>query len=201
MHSVPTQVGRTMHPISKKPMPFDTVHIDHYRPLPNIISKERHILGICDAFTKYVKLYAVNTTSAREVMGMLSKYFEYYGRPRRILSDRASCFTSREFQEFLGERNLEHVKVATASPQANGQIERVNRVLTPMLGKLPEVKNQSDWAKILSQVEYVLNNSISSTTKFAPSVLLFGTTQRGPVIDHLTEYLEGKRASEKPSFL
>lgn len=192
MHSVPPRVQRTMHPIPKKPIPFDTLHIDHYGPLPNIISKKRHILGINDAFTKHVKLYAVNTTSSKEVIAMLSKYFEYFSRPRRIVTDRASCFTCEEFEQFMRENNIEHVKVATASPQANGQIERVNRVLTPMLGKLTEIKSQKDWSRILGQVEYALNNSISSVTKFAPSVLLFGVTQRGPIVDELTEYLDSK---------
>lgn len=192
MHSTPNRTERTLHSIPKKPIPFDTLHIDHYGPLPNIISKKRHILGISDAFTKYVKLYAVNTTSAKEVIAMLTKYFEYYGRPRRMVTDRATCFTCGEFGKFLSENNIEHIKVATASPQANGQIERVNRVLTPMLGKLSEIKNQTDWSRILAQVEYSLNNSISSTTKYAPSILLFGVMQRGTIVDHLSEYLDDK---------
>lgn len=195
MHSVPPRTERSLHPIPKKPIPFDTVHIDHYGPLPNITSKKRHILGMSDAFTKFVKLYAVNTTSAKEVIAMLQKYFDSYSRPRRIVTDRATCFTCSEFTTFMKENNIDHIKVATASPQANGQIERVNRVLTPMIGKLTEVKNQSDWSKILSQVEFALNNSNSSTTKYAPSVLLFGVSQRGKIVDYLSEYLENKHDS------
>jgi len=68
----------------------------------------------------------------------LNPLSEYYSRPRRIISDRGTCFTSFEFSSFLSERNIGHVKVATAAPQANGQVERINRVLTPMLGKLSE---------------------------------------------------------------
>lgn len=82
-----------------------------------------------DAFTKHVKLYAAISTSTKEVVAYLGEYFKYYSRPRRIVSDRGTCFTSSEFSEFLVENNIEHVKIATASAQANGQIERVNRVL------------------------------------------------------------------------
>jgi len=32
--------------------------------------------------------------------------------------------------------NIKHVKVATASPQSNGQVERVNRFLRSVLSKL-----------------------------------------------------------------
>ena len=73
-----------------------------------------------EAFTKYIKLYAINSTSTKEVRAGHDKYFECYSRPRRIISDRGTCFTSLEFGEYLLENNIEHVKVTTASAQANG---------------------------------------------------------------------------------
>lgn len=189
--------GRVLHSIPKKPIPFDTVHIDHFGPLPSIVSKRKHILVIVDAFTKYVKLYAVNSTSTKEVCACLDKYFECYSRPRRIISDRGSCFTSLEFAAYLLENNVEHVKVATASAQANGQVERVNRVLKSMLGKVSEPVQHSDWTKMLNKVEFAMNNSVHSSTHQTPSILLFGVGQRGREIDSLSEYLEDRSNSEE----
>lgn len=128
---------------------------------------------IVDAFTKYVKLNAVNSTSTKKVNAALEKYTNYYSRPCRIITDRGSCFTSAEFAHFLQNQSIEHVKVATASPQANGQVERVNRVLTSMLGKLSKPMDHSNWVSTLLLVEHALNNSIHSTTKQMPSKLLF----------------------------
>ncbi|XP_036342307.1 uncharacterized protein LOC118751595 [Rhagoletis pomonella] len=82
--------------------------------------------------------------------------------------------------------------LAVASPQANGQVERVNRVLKTMLGKLTEPINHADWSSKLFQVEYVINNSIHSTTGSSPIKLLFGVEQRGEIIDEFTEYIEDK---------
>ena len=76
------------------------------------------------------------------------------------------------------------------SPQANGQVERVNRVISRMLSKLTEPVRQANWCRFLNKVEYAINNSIHSTTQQSPSMLLFGTIQQGPDIDGLTEYLE-----------
>lgn len=197
MHSEPPRVTRTLHMIPKAAVPFDTLHLDHYGPLPNIISKKKYLLGASDGFTKFTKLYSVNTTSTKEVCICLTKYFESYGRPRRMVVDRASCFTSQEFLDFVAAHNIELIRTATASPQANGQIERVNRVLTPMLGKLSNAKDRSDWSKVLGQVEYALNNSVSRATKFEPSKLLFGVLQRGPIVDELSEYLETKNKREE----
>lgn len=183
---------QNLHSIPKKPVPFDTVHIDHMGPLPSVKSKQNHVLVVIDAFTKYVKLYPANSTSTKEVIRSLEKYFGYYSRPRRIISDRGTCFTSLEFESFLLKNNVTHVKVATASPQANGQVERVNRVLTPMLSKLTDPLGHSDWVTKLAEVEYAMNNSVHSTTRKSPSNLLFGVEQRGKIVDELTEYLEDK---------
>lgn len=198
MCSSPVRLNRkNLHSIPKIPVPFHTIHIDHYGPLPSIQSKRKYILVVVDAFTKFVKLYPVNSTSTREVICSLQKYFDYYSRPRRIISDRGTCFTSLEFSEFLLRNQVEHVKVATASPQANGQVERVNRVLTPMISKSVEPVRQSDWPQLLTRVEFALNNTVHSTTKHTPSELLFGVLQRGPTVDPLTEHLEEKLISTK----
>lgn len=197
MHTAPRRVNeRTLHSIPKNPVPFDTLHIDHYGPLPNVSSKRKYILVVVDAFTKYVKLFAVNSTSTKEVCASLQKYFDFYGRPARIVSDQGTCFTSLEFSEFLLNRGIVHVKNASASPQANGQVERVNRVLTPMLGKLSEPVSHSNWSLMLTRVEYALNNSVHSTTRRTPSELLFGVRLRGPEVDELTEYLQDRVAGE-----
>lgn len=192
-HSIPPHCTyRTLHNIPKKPVPFDTVHIDHFGPLPSLISKKKHILLVIDAFTKHTKLYAVKSTDTKEVAVCLETYFEYYSRPRRIISDRGSAFKSNEFHTYLDEQNIEHVKIATASPQANGQVERVNRTLKAMLAKTTEPIQHSDWSKMLRKVEFAINNSVQSSTKQTPCTLLYGVAQRGCEIDVLTEYLDEK---------
>lgn len=193
MYATPASMSeRNLHMIPKRPVPFDTIHIDHFGPLPAIQSKRKHILVVVDAFTKYVKLYPVVSTSTREVTASLEKYFGYYSRPRRVVSDRGTCFTSAEFEDFPLKRNIDHVRVATASPQANGQVERMNRVLKAMLGKMTEPILHADWTKLLESVEYAMNNSTHRSTGETASRLLFGVDQRGKVVDKLTEYLDAK---------
>lgn len=193
------KIIRDLHSIPKEPIPFHTVHADLCGPLPSINSKKKHILVVTDAFTKHSKLYAVTATSTKEVIICLNKYFEYYSRPTRMITDRGSCFTSLEFSEYLANNNITHHKVATNSPQANGQVERMNRILAPMLGKLSEPFRQSDWAQLLPKTEYAMNNHINKSTKFTPSILLFGIPQKGPNVDELTEYLQEKNNPANPS--
>lgn len=182
--------------IPKKPEPFDTIHIDHFGPLPSLRSVRKHVLVVVDSFTKHVKLYPVKTTSTKEVCAALQKYFDYYSRPRRVVSDRGSCFTGQAFSKFVHDNNIVHVKVAVASPQANGQVERVNRVLKAMLAKLTEPVNHSDWVSRLTEVEFAINNTVHASTKKSPCELLFGAQQRGRIVDELTEFLAGKEVTQ-----
>lgn len=115
MYSAPN--ARALHCIPKESKLLHTIHLDHLGHLPSLQSKRKHILAIIDAFTKFVRLYPVLTTSTKEVNAALLKYFDYYSRPVRCMTDRGSCFASKEFE---GEKNIDHVKVAVHSPQPNG---------------------------------------------------------------------------------
>jgi len=147
---------------------------------------KKYVLVIVDAFTKYVKFYAVKTTATRETIRCLKEYFNAYSRPKILISDRGTSFTSSEFEEFMSEMNIKHIKIATDSPQANGQVERYNRILAPAIGKLYDGK---DWHKALSEIEFTVNNTKNKATGETPSKLLFGIEQRGQIVDALREYV------------
>lgn len=44
-------------------------------------------------------------------------------------------------REFLESRNINHIKIATASPQANGRVEGINRDLGSMISKIVNIEN------------------------------------------------------------
>jgi transposase InsO family protein len=179
-----------LHSIPKGNVPFATLHVDHLTPASRSSStRNRYIFVVIDAFTKYVKLYAVRSTNAAEIIKCLRSYFEHYSQSLRIISDRGSCFTLREFDEFLNSQNVQHVKIAIASPQANDQVERLNRTILPIIAKVADERNVS-WCSTLKDVEFACNNTVSKATNECPSMLLFGVHQRGSTIDGLRDALE-----------
>ena len=179
-----------LHCIPKGESPFDTLHVDHYVPVDKQHLLKRHVFLIVDAFTKFVRLYATKTTASREAIKCLSDYFASYSKPRVIISDCGTCFTSQEFGDFLNENNVRLILIATGSSQSNGQVERINRMLTPMLGKVTENDSGKYWYKVLPQIEYCINNTVVQATGNTPSRLLFGIDQRGQVDDQINEYLQ-----------
>lgn len=175
--------------IPKGDKPFDTVHIDHIGILDSRVKSKKHVLVVIDAFMKFVKLYPSKSTTSAEAIACLKKYFNSYSKPRVVVSDRGTCFTSVEFVDFMTEYEVKHVKVATGSPQANGQVERVNRTLAPMIGKMCDNDSGKDWPKVIIDVEYALNNSVHKSTGETPSQLLFGINQRRKVSDNVKDFV------------
>lgn len=76
--------------------------------------KKKYVFLVIDGFTKFVKLF--RSTNTKEVISSLKLYFGAYSRPKLLISDRGSAFTSKDFENFLGDNNVKHIKVATGSP-------------------------------------------------------------------------------------
>lgn len=132
------------------------------------------------------------TTNTKEVKECLSFLFNIFGVPQRIISDKSTCFTSQDFDEFVSKIGIKHIKVAVASPWANGQVERINRFLKSTLAKTTD--DPTDWKTKLCDVQYVLNNTYNKSIDATPSDLLLGYSQRKhsdkdlcEVIDTLTK--------------
>jgi transposase InsO family protein len=90
-----------------------------------------------------VWLYVTKTTNAAKVLRILKKQTIIFGNPRRIISDRGAAFTSNNFQSYSREENIEHVLITTRMPRSNGQVERVNCTLIPLLSKLADPHEKS----------------------------------------------------------
>lgn len=184
-----------LHSLDKGNLPFQTVHIDHYGPLEKCGMGYKFILSVIDGYTKFVKLYPCKSTKTEEVIKHMREYFRAYSKPKRVISDRGTCFTSSSFKEFLASESVSQVLIAVGTPRANGQVERFNRVIAPMLAKLSETPRK--WDRVLGSVEYAINNTICRSTGESPSRLLFGMNQLGAVTDSLRLVLDSYSESDR----
>nr|XP_012232667.1 PREDICTED: uncharacterized protein LOC105678149 [Linepithema humile] len=159
--------------IDKGDVPLDTFHVDHLGPLASTKKNYRHIFVVIDSFTKFTWLYTTKSTSTAEVIDKLRKQSIIFGNPRRVVSDRGTAFTSNDFKEYCQRENIQHVLTTTGIPRANGQVERVNRTLIPLLTKLSSPKSD-EWYKHLSIAQQYVNTTPSRSTGTTPFQLLFG---------------------------
>lgn len=177
-----------LHCISKGQIPFEIYHVDHYGPIDKDRLAKRYLLVVIDAFTKFVKLYPTKTTATQEVINQL--IFVTTVDPVLLYPIEVLHSHQVNSNRFNNENNIQHVRTATHSPKANGQVERTNRVLGPMISKLINNDEKIYWYKVVSDIEFAINNTVHKTTNETPSKLMFGVEQRGKIVDTISEYLK-----------
>jgi len=188
-HSITTgKMEGEMELVEVKAVPMHTVHLDHFGPLEETADKYKYILVVVDAYSKYVWLYPCKSTTTNEVIEHLSVLFISFGLPERMISDRGTAFSSKNFASFAQEKEIKHIMTAVASPWANGQVERVNRFLKSTLAKVTE--NATEWKKCLGKVQQVINNTWHKSINTTPSKLLLGYEQRNTTDQGLRQFIE-----------
>lgn len=83
----------------------------------------------------------------------------------------------------MKKQDIQHVKIAVGSPQANGQIERINWVIAPCIAKLSD--RRDDRTKFYTRWNILLITLLTGSLGKSPSQLVFDMNQRDPCVDHL----------------
>jgi hypothetical protein len=158
---------------------LDTWHVDHAGPLLKSHGCTQ-ILVIVDAFSKYCSLKPIKSKTSEDSIKALFSVFKQLGKPRRIIADRGTAFTSTMFRNFLSEQQVELHHIATGMPRGNGQVERVMRTVFNLLRATLTDQKESTWVEALADIETVINSTVHATTGFAPTVLQLGSNPRLP---------------------
>lgn len=82
--------------------------MDHVGPFVRSIKGNNFVLVIIDNPTKFVRLCAVSNTNAQNLLRCVKLFVMNHGFPRRIISDRGTCFTSKIFADFCTESDIQH---------------------------------------------------------------------------------------------
>lgn len=185
----------TMELVEITPVPFHTLHLDHFGPLEETSKKYKYILVVADAYTKFVWLFPCVSTTSEQVISHMNTLLNLFGTPEKIISDRGTAFSANSFAKFINENNIKHSMTAVASPWANGAVERVNRFLKSTLAKL--IDNPADWANQLGRAQYIINNTFHKSINTTPSRLLLGYDQRNSTDKELREFINKLVATDQ----
>ena len=100
-----------------------------------------------------------------------------FGNLARIITDRGAAFTSKAFSDYCTEENIQHVQTAMGVPRRNGQVERIHRIIKPVLSKL-KIDDATKWFKHVDKLQRILNNTVIRSTKITPFQLLTGVRMK-----------------------
>ena len=149
--------------------PWSRIHIDYCGPIAGHM-----ILIIVDAHSKWIEAKAVKTSTTEITIRILRSVFATHGIPKCIVSDNGPAFASTEFEYFLKQNGIKHIKSAPYHPSSNGLAERAVQTVKNGL-----MKQTGDVIHIKLQ-RFLFSYRITphSTTGLSPAELLMGRRLR-----------------------
>ena len=133
--------------------PWQKVAIDLVGPMPATPRGNRWILVLTDHFTRWQDAIAIPDATAPVVAATLDeRIFCYLGLPEQIHTDQGAQFESSLMAELCQLWKVEKTRTTPYHPQANGVVERNNRLLEDSLRTMLLDRGQDDWDLLLPQI-------------------------------------------------
>ena len=139
-----------------------------------------YLATVLDDYSRYIIAWELSTNmESADAMRIVNKALHNAGisetnRPR-LLSDNGSCYISNEFQKFIDDNDMKHVRGAPYHPQTQGKIERYHRTMKNIV-KLENYFFPDDLrAKLKAFVDYYNNQRYhESLQNVTPADVYFG---------------------------
>jgi len=151
---------------------FDRVHMDLLE-LPLAQDGSRYVLLFVDALSKFPIAYTTESKEAEEVAGHLWSTIAMFGPMVCLHSDNGAEFVNKVVDTLATLHGIERHLITAYRPQANGLVERVNRILVAVLRKV-SAETPDLWPEWLDFVMLAMRTAVNSSTGFSPFQVFFG---------------------------
>ena len=96
----------------------------------------RYVLVVVDLLTRAAEMIPIPDKSAKTVANaIVREVFCRRGLPESILTDRGCEFDNQALSTIAQELGIDKKRISALHPQANGNVERLNRTIGEMLRK------------------------------------------------------------------
>ena len=161
--------------------PWQKVAIDLVGPMPKTRRGNQWILVLTDHFTRWQDALPLPDATAPTVATTLDeRVFCYFGLPEQIHSVLGRQFQSQLMSELCALWQVQQTHTTPYHPQANGVVERGNRVLGDALRALLLERSQEDWDLVLPQLLRAFRGTPQSGTGETANLLMLGRELRLP---------------------
>ena len=152
--------------------------LDIIGSLPTAPGGFKHILVAVDKFTKWIEVKPITKISSDHAVEFIIKILHRFGFHNTIITDLGSNFTSQSFWDYCDNSCIDVKYVLLAHPRANGQVERINRLIIDGLKKRIFDKTSKKGGKWLTELPHVvwgLRTQPSKATGQTPFFLVYGS--------------------------
>ena len=135
---------------------------------------------------------------------LLDRIIQYWGLPRKIVSDRDPRLAGDVYQTLCRLWNVRPNISSARSAQTDGQSESAVEAISQLLRAFVN-HNASDWDLLLPSLTFAYNDSVSAATGFTPLFLLHGEHPASPIAmlarDLTSEISDGIRQTKVADFV
>ena len=180
-----------LHPWEFPKQPWDRLHADFAGPFQG-----KMFLVVIDVFSKWLE---VSPLSAATLIQHLRSIFATHGLPQSFVTDNGSQFTRAEFEAFMKNNGIRHIKSSPYHPASNGLAERAVQCFKESMKKFPSTDSLETK---LSRFLFWNCLTPHSTTGVPPAQLLLGHiphSQLDLLKPELATKVQGKQEAQKKS--
>ena len=157
-------------PVEMPDAPWEKVAIDITGPFDTATWDCRYAIVLTDYYSKWPEVAFTSAVTTDVILRFLATVFSREGNPLYLVSDNGCQFTSHAFSEFLKARGIQHLRSSVYYPQANGAVERFNRVLKDCLQTCE--RRHSSWKEAVTEFLHNYRATPHATTGATPFELL-----------------------------
>ena len=157
-------------------------------PFPTVIRQLKFLVVGIDYFTKWVEAEVLATITEKNIRSFVWRNIICrYGIPRVLVSDNGKQFDNSAFRDFCSELGIKNHYSSPTHPQANGQVEVINRSLLKIIKTRLEGA-KGIWPDELPSVLWAYRTITRTPTGETPFRLAYGTEAVIPAEVGLTSY-------------
>lgn len=154
--------------------PFEIVSIDTIGGFGGSRSTKKYLHLLVDHFTRYAYILTSRNQNANDFIKLIDNVTQSYNIDM-LLTDQYPGINSKDFKEFLKNKNIQMVFTAVDAPFSNGLNERLNQTLVNKIRcRINESDKKTAWTTVAQTCVERYNETDHTVTKFAPKYLLEG---------------------------
>ena len=154
---------------------------------------------LVDAYSKWLEVVPMSAANSTTTIECLRSIFATHGLPKVFVTDNGSQFTSVEFEKFMENNGIRHLRSPPYHPSTNGLAERSVQTFKRAMEKNKDGSISTRVARFL----FSFRRTPHSTTGLAPAELLLGRIPRSHldlIKPSISTKLKEKQFQQKKNF-
>ena len=147
--------------------PFEKIVSDIYGPIDMEKfqkSGKSYIISFVDVHSRYCQLYTSRKIDSNSLTTIFKTYLKNYPKPKLILTDQGTQYTSQEFNNICKLHQIKHSYAAAYNPSCNGIAEKLNVIF----GNGLRILKNTNFKDSVKRIQDAYNSTFHSTIKTLP---------------------------------